>query len=110
MTYSIDLRKKVLEVQSKNDWSNAKTAKHFGISATSVIRWNKNIEKKANIIRPQIKIDLDVLKKDLEEKRAIFIKKIEDYELQGKKIIYLDESGFSQDDYRKRGYARIGQR
>jgi transposase len=45
-----------------------------------------------------------------EEKRAIFIKKIEDYELQGKKIIYLDESGFSQDDYRKRGYARIGQR
>jgi transposase len=73
MAYSVDLRKKVLEVQSKNNWNNAQTAKHFGISTTSVVRWNKNVEKKANVIRPQIKIDLDALKKDLEERKDDYI-------------------------------------
>jgi transposase len=32
------------------------------------------------------------------------------YELSGKTLVYLDESGFSQDNHRPNGYAPIGQR
>lgn len=73
MTYSVDLRKKVLEMQAKNNWDAKKTAEHFDISPMSVMRWNKKLEPKATRERPQIKIDLEALKKDIEANPSSYI-------------------------------------
>ncbi len=45
-----------------------------------------------------------------EEKRQAFQGRIETHKQEGRSIVYLDESGFSQDDHRPRGYAPIGMR
>lgn len=42
--------------------------------------------------------------------RHIFRKKIEQYEMDGRDIVYIDESGFAVDQPRTHGYAARGQR
>lgn len=73
MAYTLDFRKKVLEIQAKNNWNAAQTARHFDISVMSVARWHKKLEPKATRERPQIKIDLDALKKDIEENPSSYM-------------------------------------
>lgn len=48
--------------------------------------------------------------KACEEKRKSFQDKMEDYEKEGKNIVYLDESGFEKETLRHYGYAKIGTR
>jgi hypothetical protein len=48
--------------------------------------------------------------KACEEKRKSFQDKREDYEKEGKNIVYLDESGFEEETLRHYGYAKIGAR
>ena len=44
MTYSIDMRRKVLKVRQEEGLSMAKVAKRFGVSLVSVMRWSKTLE------------------------------------------------------------------
>ena len=44
------------------------------------------------------------------EGRPIFQEKIEDYEREGRIIVYIDESGFAHDMPRTHGYAPVGER
>jgi len=46
MTYSIDFRKKALEIRVKEKLSISKTAKRFGYRATTIVNWVKNIVPK----------------------------------------------------------------
>jgi transposase len=66
MTYSVDFRKKVLEIKEISNWSNRETAKHFRISAPIISQWIKNIEPVKITHRPNRKIDEEALKKDIE--------------------------------------------
>ena len=65
MTYSLDMRKKILKIRHEEGLSMAKVAKRFGVGVASVMRWSKNIEciKKRN---RSTKIDMEALKKDVE--------------------------------------------
>ena len=66
MTYSIDFRKKVLEVREKENLSMIEVAKRFDIGVTSVMRWSKKIDPKPMRERPAIKLDMEGLKQDVE--------------------------------------------
>ena len=44
MTYSLDMRKKVLKVRQEEGLSMAKVAKRFDVSLVSVMRWSKTLE------------------------------------------------------------------
>jgi transposase len=66
MTYSRDLREKVLLIKEKEFLSFAKVAKRFDISIASIVRWAKNIESKETRNKPATKIDMEALKKDIE--------------------------------------------
>ena len=44
MTYSLDMRKKILKIKVEEGLSMAKVAKRFGVGVASVMRWSNNIE------------------------------------------------------------------
>ena len=67
MTYSLDFRKKVLSIRSKEGLSFAQVAKRFGVSVNSVFLWSKNLEPKHTKNRPTIKIDRDALMEDIKK-------------------------------------------
>ncbi|WP_316358956.1 hypothetical protein [Candidatus Neptunichlamydia sp. REUL1] len=57
MTYSLDFRKKVLSIRSKEKLSFAQVARRFGVSVNSVFLWSKRLKPRRTKIRPAIKID-----------------------------------------------------
>ena len=67
MTYSLDFRKKVLDIRSKEELSFDKVATRFGVSVNSVFLWSKKLEAKLTKNRPSIKIDPTLLSDDLEK-------------------------------------------
>ena len=44
MGYTLDFRKKVLEIRKKEKLSISETARRFGVGSSSIIRWIKRIE------------------------------------------------------------------
>jgi len=67
MTYSVDFRKKVLQIRQKEDLSILKTAKLFGISPTTIVKWSKNLLPKVGRNKPATSIDMQALVKDVRE-------------------------------------------
>jgi transposase len=67
MTYSRDFRSKVLAVRKQENLSMAKVAKRFGVGLKSVLRWSKNIESITKRNKPATKIDMEALKRDVEQ-------------------------------------------
>lgn len=67
MSYSIDFRRKVLEVKGKEELSLAKVSKRFGVAVNTVFLWSKKIEAITKRNKPAIKIDREALKRDVEE-------------------------------------------
>ena len=66
MTYSRDFREKVLFIKEKESLSFAKIAKRFDIGIASVVRWANNIESKKTRNKPDTRIDMEALRKDIE--------------------------------------------
>lgn len=66
MTYSIQFRKKVLKLQSGGE-SFIKLSKRFKISTTTISRWKKELNPKPGRDKRPIKIDNEVLRKDIED-------------------------------------------
>jgi transposase len=64
--YSLDFRRKVLEVREKEKLSLSKVSKRFGIGLNTVMRWSKSANVKKRWNRPAIKISTDALKEDIE--------------------------------------------
>ena len=67
MTYSIDFRKKVLQIRKEKGLSIIKTSELFKISPTSIVKWNKNLVPKSGRNKPATKIDMEALAKDIKE-------------------------------------------
>ena len=67
MGYSLDFRKRVLEIREKEKLSVAETAKRFGVGTASITRWIKRIEPCLKRNKPATKINMEKLKKDVEE-------------------------------------------
>jgi len=67
MTYPLRFREKVLAVKEQYGLTYEETAKRFCIGKDSLTRWKNNIEPKATKNRPCIKVDMEKLKKDVEE-------------------------------------------
>lgn len=67
MTYSVDFRKKVLKIKEKENLSYEEAAKRFAISKAALFRWSKKIEPQKTRDKPATKIDMEALKKDIEE-------------------------------------------
>ena len=66
MTYSLDFRKRVLQIKSEKSLSDAKLSDMFNVSMRSIIRWKRRIEPCSTRNKPATKIDMDKLKKDIE--------------------------------------------
>jgi transposase len=66
MTYSLDFRRKVLEVKAAEKLSCGEVASRFNIGIMSVVRWSKEIEPKRTRKKAATKIDREALKKDVE--------------------------------------------
>jgi transposase len=65
MTYSIDLRRKVLYIKERDNLTYEKTATHFGVGVNSVIRWNNKLEPQTTRNKPATKINTDALLEDV---------------------------------------------
>jgi transposase len=66
MTYSIDFRRKVLAIKEKENLSYVKVSKRFGVAINSVFLWSKKLEAKRTRNKPATRIDMQVLRNDLE--------------------------------------------
>jgi len=66
MSYSLDFRRKVLEVRQRERLSIAQVAERFAVGKASVMRWLKRIERKPSGFR-QRKLDMEALKQDLRD-------------------------------------------
>jgi transposase len=67
MAYSIDFRRKVLEIKSRESLSFEEVALRFGVSKSSVSRWTKRLEPCLTRKKPATKINPDRLIRDVEQ-------------------------------------------
>lgn len=65
MTYSLDFRKRVMNMKEKNKLTYEKISRQFGISMRTLFNWNNRIEPRENRNKPATKIDMDKLKEDV---------------------------------------------
>ena len=66
MTYSIHFRKKVLKIKDREKLSFEAVAKRFSLSKTTVVSWTKNIVPQKTRNKKAVKIDMELLAKDIE--------------------------------------------
>jgi transposase len=68
MTYSLDFRKKVLEIQKRQKLTFQETAARFDIGTTTLVRWHKRLEtRQSGVSRPaRKKIDDQALLLDVQ--------------------------------------------
>jgi len=67
MTYSIDFRRKVLEIKEKEGLSVAEAAQRFGIGTATITRWHNRLEPMRTRIKPTISVDMIKLARDVRE-------------------------------------------
>lgn len=67
MTHSLGFRMKVLSVKEKEKLSFRKTAKRFDVGVASILRWSKNIKPLTIRNKPATKINMEALKKDIQD-------------------------------------------
>jgi len=67
MTYSRDFRSRVLKLRRQENLSMAEVAQRFDVGLASVMRWSKNLESKPTRNKPATKIDMEALKRDVEQ-------------------------------------------
>ena len=66
MSYSLDFRRKVLEVRQRERLSIAQVAERFAVGKASVMRWLKRIDRKPSGFRHR-KLDMGALQQDLRD-------------------------------------------
>lgn len=67
MAYSIDFRRKVLSIKEQENLTFSEVSERFGVGQASVVRWSKNIEPQRTRNKPTVKMNWEVLAKDVEE-------------------------------------------
>lgn len=67
MTYPLKFRERVLTLKKEERLSYAQTAKRFKVGVTTLQRWEKKIEPEIGRNKPSVKIDMEALRKDVEQ-------------------------------------------
>lgn len=67
MAYSLDFRKRVFSVKAKENLTFAATSKRFHVPMNTLFRWQRRLEPKTTRNKPAVKIDMEALKKDVDE-------------------------------------------
>jgi len=65
MTYSIDFRKKVLEIKARENLTFQEVSTRFSRGKASVVRWSKKLEPQKTRNKPATKINMEALAKDV---------------------------------------------
>ena len=65
MTYSVDLRRKLLTIKEKNNLTYKETATLVGVGINTLIRWNKKLDPQSTRNKPATKINSDALLEDV---------------------------------------------
>ena len=65
--YSLDFRKKALSIKVEDKLSITEVCKRFKLSRDTVFRWTKTLEAKTKRNKPATKIDMEALKRDVED-------------------------------------------
>ncbi|MCE2951243.1 MAG: IS630 transposase-related protein [Alphaproteobacteria bacterium] len=68
MSYSLDLRKKVLQTREEEGLTLEAVSVRFGVGVATVFRWTKTLEPCLTRLKPATKIDMDALRRDIEER------------------------------------------
>lgn len=66
MSYSLDFRKKVLQVREEENLSLEEVSKRFKVGVATVFRWTKSLEPCLKRTKPATKINMEALKYDIE--------------------------------------------
>ena len=72
LAYSIDFRRKVLEIKERDGLSFEEAALRFGLSKSSVSRWSKRAAPSLTRNKPATKIDPNRLIRDVEQHRDAY--------------------------------------
>lgn len=67
MTYSLEFRKKVLEIRKKESLSIREVAKRFRISSRTIVGWLQRLNPKLRRHKPAVRLDMEALKKDIQD-------------------------------------------
>lgn len=65
--YSLDFRKRVFTLKTRDNLTFQETSKRFGIGIRTLFAWQKRIEPCLTRNKPATKIDMEKLKKHIEE-------------------------------------------
>ena len=72
MAYSLDFRQQVFRVKQKEQLTFQETSDRFGIPIRTLFRWHDRIEPKTERNKPSTKIDMEALRKDVEQNPDLF--------------------------------------
>ena len=67
MAYSLDFRQRVFAYKEKHQLTFEQTSAHFDINIATLFRWKKRLEPCVTRNRPAIKVNMDALKKEIED-------------------------------------------
>ncbi|MBB4806040.1 hypothetical protein HNP38_001312 [Chryseobacterium defluvii] len=67
MTCSIDFRKQLFNIKHQDDLTFEETSERFGVPIRTLFRWQKCIEPKIKRNKPSTKLDMEALRKDVEQ-------------------------------------------
>lgn len=67
MTYSVDFREKVLSIKASENLTYEEASIRFKVGKASIMRWSKKIAPQRTRYKPATKIDMEALKRDVEE-------------------------------------------
>ena len=67
MSYSLDFRKQVFKIREQEKLTDQEVCSRFGISTRSLYWWKQNLIPLGKRNKPATKIDMEALKKHVEE-------------------------------------------
>lgn len=67
MGYSLDFRKQVFKTKEKESLTFQEASDRFGVPIRTLFRWQERIEPKIKRNKPSTKVDMEALRKDVEQ-------------------------------------------
>ena len=67
MSYSIDFRRQVFKIKELKKLTFQETSERFGITIRTLFRWQERIEPKVKRNKPSTKVDMEALRKDVDQ-------------------------------------------
>ncbi|TDF41711.1 transposase [Alteromonadaceae bacterium M269] len=67
MAYSLDFRQKVFAYKEKHQLTFEQVSQHFDVNKATLFRWQRKLESSYGNNRTAYKVDMDVLKQDVED-------------------------------------------